>query len=63
MLHPNDDALDRYQEQRLTPEESVAVKNHLLWCQDCRSLIFEMRTLKRLMLKLSNAAINVPPAP
>jgi len=52
MLHPNFDALDRHQEKRLTPEESVAVRNHLLWCQDCTHLLGEKQMLVRLLGKL-----------
>ena len=63
MLHPDFDALDRYQEQRLTPEESVAVKNHLRWCRSCDDLISKTRTLTLLMRKLSDAAVSVPPPP
>ena len=50
--HPTEDTLDEYRLKRLDSFRTVAVENHLLWCQECREIVRETNALVQLLARV-----------
>jgi predicted anti-sigma-YlaC factor YlaD len=56
MLHISAATLDAYYTDGLPAPEARLVRNHLVWCTDCRRTVLQMQSLARLLRSFEGPA-------